>query len=245
MAMHSKWVNGALVFYDGQRWYDAIGPSVTKVLEDFAYPCLSHAASGGTSAISGAWTVTAVEGGGGDSTVAAIADGLGGILSVTSDAADGDGINAQVTGESFTFTAGYPTYFGARFKLIGEVTDNGLLIGLCETDTTLLGGMNEGVYFRKPDTSTTLSFVLEEGASETVTAYGVLTADTWYTVEFVYTGSAMNWYVNGVQQTSPALTNLTNAAGSFLTPSFHFLTGEANANELQIDWIKAIQIQTA
>lgn len=51
----------------------------------------------------------------------------------------------------------------------------------------------------------------------------------------------MDWYVNGVKQTRPAITNLPN--DEFLTPSIHFLTGEGNANVAEFDWIRVIQIQ--
>lgn len=242
--MKGRFVRSNLVWYDGQRWYDAFGPNVCKFIDEFTQSALNVAAAGGATNIVGPYTATLVEaGGGGDTALAVIADGPGGYLRITTDNGDGDGANVQVTGESFTFVTAYPTYFGCRFRLNSEVTDNAFLVGLCETDTALIGGMNEGVYFRKADTSTTMNFVLEEGAAETATAFGALVAGTWYTVEFYYDGTTMKWWVNGVQQTSPVLTNLPNAAGVNLTPSFHFLTGELAANTCDIDWIRAIQIQ--
>lgn len=242
--MNAKMVRRNIVFYDGQSWLDAIGPNVCKVLEDFVCTSLTLAAAGGASTAVGGWTVTNVEGGAGDSTALQIADGLGGVLQITTDANENDGLNMQVSGESFTFSNDYPTYFGCRFKLNSDATQCDFLVGLCITDTDLLGGMTEGVYFRKVDGATTLNFVLEDGSAETVTAYGTaLAADTWYTVEFVYEGGSMRWYVNGERQTNPVLTNLPDDAADFLTPSIHFLTGEANANVCEIDWIRAIQIQ--
>lgn len=243
--MKGRFVKKNLVWYENQRWLDALGPNVVKFIEHFTQSALNVAAAGGATNIAGPYTATLVEaGGGGDTTLAVIADGPGGYLRITSDNGDGDGANVQVTGEAFTFNAAYPTYFGCRFRLNGEVTDNAFLVGLCETDTTLLGGMNEGVYFRKADGATTLNFVLEEGAAETATAFGTaLAIDTWYTVEFYYDGTAIDWWVNGVKQTRPVLTNLPNGAAVHLTPSFHFLTGELAANTCDIDWITAIQIQ--
>lgn len=245
MTVNSKWVNGSLVFYSGSSWLDAIGPNVAKFYDNFVGSPLSLVAGGGASTIIGPYTVTNVETGGGDTVVAVIADGLGGVLQITTDAADNDGANIQVTGEAYTFSAAYPTYFGCRFKLNTDATQCDFLAGLCITDTDLLGGMTEGVYFRKVDASTTLNFVLEDGSAETVTAYGTaLAPDVWYTVEFIYSNGAMDWFVNGVAQTRPVLTNLPDDAADFLTPSLHFLTGEGNANVAEIDWIRAIQIQT-
>lgn len=242
---HSRMVNSNLVFYDGSTWLDAVGPNVCKFDDNFVGSTLSIVAASGASTIIGPYTVTNVETGGGDSVAVVIADGAGGILQITTDGAENDGLNIQVTGESYTFSAAYPTYFGCRFKLNTDATQVDFLAGLCITDTDLLGGMTEGVYFRKIDGTTTMNFVLENGSTETATAYGTaLAADTWYTVEFLYYGGAMRWYVNGVRQTSPVLTNLPDDAADGLTPSIHFLTGEANANVCEIDWIRAIQIQT-
>lgn len=240
--MKGKFVHQNLVWYDGQRWFDAIGPNVTKFLEDFVGSRIDLAAAGATG-IQAPWTLTVVEGAG-NTTAVQIADGLGGILQISTGTNENDGLNAQVTGEAFNLTNAYPLYFGCRFKLNTDATQCDILVGMCETDTDLLGGMNEGIYFRKVDGSTTMNFVLEEGATETVTAYGTAFApDVWHTVEFYFDGANVDWWVNGVRQTRPVVTNLPNGAASFLTPSIHFLTGEGNANVCEIDWIRAIQIQ--
>ncbi len=240
--MNMKWVKRALVMYEGSRWFDAFGPNVVKVIEDFQYSALDHAAAGGASAIVGGWTVTAVEGGAGDTTLALKAGDKGGVLVITTDAAENDGANIQVNGEAFDLSGNYPLYFGCRFKLNADATQNDILVGLCITDTDLLGGMTDGIYFRKIDGATTLNFVLEKNSTETATAFGTaLAIDTWYTVEFLFNGAVVDWFVDGVKQTRPAVTNLPN--DEYLTPSIHFLTGEANANVCEIDWIKAIQVQ--
>jgi hypothetical protein len=241
--MKGRFVRSNLVWYNGQTWLDAIGPNVCKFEDHFVDSALNLAAAGGASTIVGPYVLTNVEAGAGDTVATMIADALGGWLRITTDAAENDGLNIQVIGEAFTFTADYPCYFGCRFRLNTDATQNDILVGLCITDTDLLGGMTEGVYFRKVDGSTTMSFVLEEASTETVTAFGALAPDTWYTVEFYWDGATMKWWVNGVQQTSPVLTNLPNAAGVYLTPSIHFLTGEAVAKTADIDWIRAIQIQ--
>jgi hypothetical protein len=239
---NAQWIHNNFVILAAQRWYDAFGPNVVKVLEDFVYSSLDHAAAGGASATVGGWTVTAVEGGAGDTVVAQMADGPGGILRITTDAAENDGANLQVVGESFDLSDEYPLYFGVRFRLVADETQCDFLSGLCITNTNLLGGMTDGIYFRKVDGATTLNFVLEKNNAETATAYGTaLAADTWYTAEFLFNGEVVDWYINGVLQTRPAVTNLPD--DEHLTPSIHYLTGEANANIADVDWIRAIQIQ--
>jgi hypothetical protein len=232
--MHSKWVNGNLIFHDGQRWFDAIGPTVCKFLEDFVG---TPFASADTPA---AWTVTLVEGGAGESTVA-LADGAGGLLLITTDAAENDGVNMQVTKEAFKLASGKPCYFGIRLK-VSEATQSDFLVGLCITDTDLLGGVTDGVYFDKVDGSTDINFTLEKNGTETTSASAVGTCadDTYVILEFFFDGTNVDAYVDGALQTRLAVTNLPD--DEELTPSIHFLTGAAAAETMTVDWIRAIQI---
>jgi hypothetical protein len=237
MGMNSKWVNGNLVYVDSankQRWLDAIGPNVCKFLEDFV---ATPFASADTPA---AWTVTLVEAGGGESTVA-LTDGAGGLLLITTDANENDGVNMQVTKEAFKLASDKPCYFGVRFKISGA-TESDFIVGLCITDTTLLGGMTDGVYFRKVDGSTAVNFVLEKNSTETTGQVHTAVADTFVTLEFYFDGTNIDAYVDGVVQTRLAMTNLPD--DEELTPSIHFLTGAAAAITMTVDWIKVIQIKS-
>lgn len=233
--MHSKWISGNLVFWDTheKRIIDAIGPSVCKFIEDFV---ATPFASADTPA---AWTVTLVEAGAGESTVA-LADGAGGLLLITTDAAENDGVNMQVTKEAFKLVSGKPCYFGARLK-VSEATQSDFIVGLCITDTTLLGGMTDGVFFRKVDGSTDVKFVLEKDSTETESA-AIATAadDTYVTLEFYFDGTNIDAFVDGAIQTRLAMTNLPDDED--LTPSIAFLTGAAAAETMTVDWIRAIQI---
>ncbi len=231
--MHSKWVNGNLVYYEGQRWLDAIGPEVCKFIEDFV---ATPFASADTPA---AWTVTLVETGTGESTVA-LADGAGGVLLITTDDAENDGVNMQVTKEAFKLASGKPCYFGIKFK-ISEAAQSDFIVGLCITDTDLLGGMTDGVYFRKVDGSADVKFVVEKDSTETESAaIHTAVADTDVTLEFFFDGTNIDAYVNGVLQTRLAMDNLPD--DEELTPSIHFLTGAAASETMTVDWVKAIQI---
>jgi hypothetical protein len=242
MAMHSKWLHGALVFFEKQRWFDAIGPNVVKVIDDFQYGGLNHAAAAATGDIDGGWLLTTVEAGAGDNTVTQQANAPGGVLRITTDAAENDGVCMQVVGESFDLSDEYPLYFGIKFKFITDATQCDVLAGIGITSGTALGGISDAIYFEKLDGSTTLNFVLEKNNTETTTAYGTaVAADTWYIAEFIFNGTTVDWWIDGVAQTAPATTNLPN--DEHLSPIVHYLTGEANANSLDIDWIKVIQIQ--
>lgn len=234
-----KTVNGQLVYYESgyeYRWLDAFGPAVNKVLEEFVH---GRVASADTLA---GWTTTLVEGGGGESTVALVQGSDSGELLLTSDAADNDGINLQLLGEAFKFAGNLPLYFGIKLKA-NEATQDDFLVGLCITDTDLLGGMTDGTYFRKVDGSTSVSFVCEKNSAETeVSSVLTFAANTYYVLEFTYDGTSINAYVDGTLVATVAASNANVCNDEYLTPSIHFLTGEAVLHTMTIDWIRTVQI---
>jgi hypothetical protein len=169
-----------------------------------------------------------------------LADASGGAVVITTDANEDDGVNMQMKGENFGFSSSQrATYFGIRLQA-SDATQSDFLVGLCITDTTLLGGMTDGVYFRKVDGSTAVAFVTEKDSSETSTsAVHTFAADTYVIYEFYFDGSSIEAFVNGA---SVAQHTLTIPDDELLTPSVHFLAGEAVAKTMTIDWIRAIQI---
>lgn len=233
--LHSMRVQGNLVFWDTHRarWVDAIGPGVCKFVDDFVATHLTTDAPHG-------WTVTLTEAGAGESTIAG-ADGAGGLLLITSDAAEHDGVSMQVTKEAFKLASGKPCYFGIKLQS-NDATQSKWMAGLCITDTEMLGDVSDGVYFEKLDGSTDINFVLEKNTNETTSAsaVGTLADNTWVILEFLFDGTNVDCFVNGVQQTRLAITNLPDDED--LTPSLEFETGEANAATMTIDWVRCIQI---
>jgi hypothetical protein len=185
------------------------------------------------------WSTTLVEAGGGDSTVT-IVDGSAGELLLTTDANENDGINFQKTIENFSLGTGQSlTYFGIRLKS-SEATQSDFLVGLCITDTTLLGGMTDGVYFEKLDGGTGVSFATEKDSTETQTdSLHTFAADTYVTLELIYNGANVEAYIDGVYKATHS-TNLPD--NELLTPSIHFLTGDAAAETLTVDRVRAVQI---
>jgi hypothetical protein len=223
---------GNLVFWDTHRhrWTDAIGPEVCKFVEHFERLPVDD-----TTGLPLEFTSTLVNA----STVALTAGVAGGVLDIATAGAENDGVNMQLKGESFKLASGKELYFGCRFS-ITDATQSDFIVGLCITDTTLLGGTSDGVYFRKVDGSTDVKFVLEKDSTETESA-AILTADTDYHIlEFYFDGTYIDYYVDGVKQTRPAVTNLPD--DEELTPSIHFLTGEGAGKHLYVDWMRCIQL---
>lgn len=238
--VHTTRISGNLAYWDThrKRLVDAIGPDVVKDIIDF---------NGGephnASEIDLEWTVTRVEAGAGESTIAVI-DGSGGICRITTDAAENDGINAQRIGEAYELTADQVLYVGFKGLTINDVTQSDFFLGLCITDTDILGGATDSIGFRKVDASADLTFVVEKDSTETVVT-GLATlvdATDPGILEFYWDGpnNTLEVFVNGVSVATPAVTNLPN--NEALRLSWHFLTGEAVAQTMDLDKITVIQI---
>lgn len=231
MGMHSRWVGGNLLFYDTApyKWLDGWGPSICKHVDEFV-----STPTDDTTGLPTAYTCTLV------GTSTAVPTGLaGGGLLITTGGTENNGVNMQLKGEAFKLVAGKPCYFGARL-LISDAIQSDFLVGLCITDTDLLGGMTDGVYFRKVDGATAVTFVVEQDSTETESAT-VLAADTGFHIyEFFWDGAALVAYIDGVAVSTPTLANLPD--DEELTPSIHFLTGEGGAKTMQVDWMRCIQI---
>jgi hypothetical protein len=212
-----------------QRWLDAFGPNVNKVIEEFVnLPMLA----GGTPA---AYLTTLV----GASTVALVAGALGGDLLITTAGAENDGVNMQALGEAFLPTATNKIYFGISFQVSDE-TESDFLLGLAITSTAALGGVTDGIYFRKIDGSTTCNLVVETASTETEQDVLTVAAATDYILEWTWDGSAMAVYVDGVAGTTPTITNIPTV--EYMSPIIEFLTGDNAAITMTIHWMRAIQI---
>lgn len=232
--MHARWLYGNLVYWDihQNRIIDAWGPGVKKwILGPNALAQSADAMAG--------WTVTLVETGGGETTVAASQAVNGGALLITTDAFENDGANLQMIGEAFQPAASTLLYFGCKVQ-ISDVTQSDLLVGLCITDTDLLGGMTDGMYFRKVDGAATLSAVLEQDSSETTSTAATMVNDTDLYLEIVANGVTVDFYVDGTMLTQMAQTNVPD--DELLTPSIHFLTGEAVAKTCTIKELRVFRI---
>jgi hypothetical protein len=187
----------------------------------------------------GDWTLTTVEAGAGSATEA-LGAGVGGLLVVTTDAADNDNDFYQRATESFKFVSGKALQFVMRFKL--SRVDGDFMAGLHITDTDPIGGVSDGIYFRKLAAEAGLSLVVEKDAAESaVVSITTLAADTWYIVEFYYDGSddKIKAYVNGIGAGSVPLTNAPNDED--LALSFGVQNGSANAQILTVDFVGAQQ----
>lgn len=243
-----KNVRNALVMHNpntavsgGNRWYDAFGPGVVKYLQNFSSLPADDQTTDPTEFVN-----TVVEVGAGVST-AVLGDVAGGALIITTAANEDDGYSMQLgnpnSGENVQLNGtDYKTYFGIRFQG-NDVDQSDFFFGLAVTDTALLGGVTDGIFFRSVDATGVINFVLEQDSVETTTAVGTLVDDTYMTCEFYHDGSNVMVYVNGSLVTTIADTDDNFPDDEILRLSMEFLTGEAVANTCQVDWVRLIHIR--
>ena len=225
--------NGAIIYWDThcKRITDVIYPGAFKFR-------LSPAELNADTVDPEFWTTTVVEAGAGTSEFnpSDLIDFIGALITAAN---DNDGINTQLLGEAIKFDSSHHSYFGIRFK-INDVTQSDFILGLCIVDTTLLGGMTDGVYFRSVDTAATVTFVAEKDSTETETAsIATIVDDTVVDLEFYWDGTKLEAFVNGVSVYYDTPANLPD--DEELRVSMHFLTGEAVAQTLNIQKLDVFQ----
>lgn len=226
MPTKSKWINGALCFYDTypQRIVDAFGNNVHKYLTDFVSLPVDDTTGDPTE-----WKTTVVEVGDGDSTVYLKEGAQGGALRINAAANENDGAQIVLKGESFIVSSGDYIYFNARFS-VDEATQSDFIIGLViGGNTTLCGGMTDGIYFRTVDGSTDLNFITEKDSTETSTKAATLADNTIYHVTIVCDGTGTVYaYCN----TTHVATHTTNIPDDeYLTIGVAYLNGAASMGD--------------
>lgn len=248
MPIETTEVRNALVFRDQtypHRWYDAIGSGVIKYHNHFVHWPVDDTTHDPTE-----WTNTIVETGAAPDSLANLTDYAGGALLISTSDLDNDGYKMQLghastgAGECVLLDYGHPCYFGIRFA-IASVAQCDILVGLASTDTTCLDGIagDGGVYFRKTDGLATVQFVTESATVEGSTTVSTLLDGVYQTLEFLYDGSVVYAYLNGVLASSTARTDATFPGAAELRLTLEFLTGENVVHTLQVDWIRFIHIR--
>jgi hypothetical protein len=241
MAVEQVSIRSHLVMRDDtltHRWYDAWGPSVVKYeMNTAACP------TDDTTGMPTEFTYTLV-----NASTFAHTDVAGGGVIITADTAENDGVSLQLgdelggVGESVSFAADYPTYFGIT-AAINDVDQTDFVAGFAVTDTAILGGVTDGLYFRSVDETADVNFVLEQDSVESVNAVATMVDAADMQLEFLYWNHNVEVYVDGVLQVTIADSDANFCNDELLRLSIEFLTGEAIANTMTIKRLRFIQIQ--
>lgn len=177
---------------------------------------------------------------------------LGGALVLTNAAADNDSAELQqaapaaTVNEAWSLTSGKQLAFAARFK-VDDADAVDFVLGLHITDTTIIDGGTDGIYFRIVDASGDVTGVTEKDSTETiVTGLATATDDTFVEVGCHYDGvSTVTWFSRNAVDADEwniigtSTTNLPD--NEQLAISIAHQNGDASAGVATIDYIKFMQ----
>ena len=226
----------------GNRWFDAFGPGVTKYIFDGSSLPADDSTTDPTEFVN-----TVVEAGAGVSTCV-LDDVAGGGMIITTAASDNDGWSMQHghanAGEWLGLSGPYYAYFGCEVA-INDVDASDVFLGPAVTDTTLLGGVTDGIYFRSVDGTGVTNFVIEKNSVESSTAACTMADDTYVTLEWFWDGPAgyVYAYVDGALVATIAETDASFPNDELLRLSVEYLTGDNSANTCKIKWLRLIHIR--
>ena len=233
--VRSRRINGQLGFYEGHpmRIVDAIGSDV------FKYELVSDTL-GATTTDPRGWTTTVVEAGSGTTEWDAN-NTAGRVGTITCAANENDGGSYQLLGENIELTSDQDVYVGAKLK-INDADQTDLFFGLAITDTALLGGVSDAVYFESVDGSAVISTVTEKDSTETQNDLSnTISDDTDILLEFYFDGSSSSVYFF-IDGTGVSTHTANIPDDEALRLSIEFLTGEATANTCDVQFMRVIQI---
>lgn len=174
------------------------------------------------------WTVTETQAG---ATQAINTGAAGGILELTNATGNTDVNQIQLINETFKYVSGKQFWLRARFAATATLANFGIMVGLSITDTTAVAGVSDGIFFRKPTGSSTLSAVLCKNSTETTQALGTMVSGTYVDAAMYYDGrgSVECWLDGAKIGTIATLTNLVDDEELAVTiASVNATTGAAN-----------------
>lgn len=189
----------------------------------------------------GDWTVTETQAGA--TQALSSANGAGGVMLLTNSAADNDVNQLQRAVESFKFVSGKQTWFKCRFK-VSDVTQSDVYFGLIITDTDLVGGITDGMYFVKADGAATVALTTTMNSTAvSSSALATLVNDTYVVLGYHYDGaSTIKAYVNEVHTaTVSGVLGTSICDDEELAVTLSLTNGEAVAKTMAIDYVLAIQ----
>jgi hypothetical protein len=191
----------------------------------------------------------------GPSLAAAVADGVGGLIQITTDGDDEDEYYLSSPNECFKFAASKPLWFEARVRVEeGAAGDANVIIGLSDTvgaDTLLDAGAGPAasydgaVWFRTEDSAVWQFETSNAGTQVTNSSAGAFLASTNYRVGFIFdpaggTTGSITPFLDGVAGTAHAIT----LSG---LEEMHILFGVKNVGSteqsLYIDYVRCLQVR--
>lgn len=184
------------------------------------------------------WTITTVETGFGAATET-ITDYIGGLLQIYNDGADDDSDELQHVGAAWLLAPGCPLWGEFKMMLIDD-TNSDFWLGLSVTDTTLITGAANALWFQKDDDVRDVRWHTDDGGSTTEGDTGFDVDDMlWDYYGLKYDGvGRVEFWINNVLRGS-AETDINE--DDEMRISFGLRNGVGKAKIMWLDYIDFFQ----
>jgi hypothetical protein len=169
----------------------------------------------------------------------ALADGDGGTILFTTNAADNALAQIATMNEIFTIESGKKLWFKTKITALFGATQQDVLVGLHVDDQTpIAGAPSDGVYFRKDDGDTNWDFQIIKSSASVAAEAGIATATTGaITLGFYFDGvNKFQYFVNDELKGTVTTTGFpTTELGVAATVQ----AGNSSAATMTIDYLLA------
>lgn len=186
----------------------------------------------------------------------AFQDVPGGVYNVVTAAADNDYHAMSTVAENWLFAAGKELWFEARFK-VAEAATNASAWWLGLTDTLTTGGFQANtagplaaydgaLIYKTPETAMTVNFETSNaGTQNTLAEFATAITDTWHRAGFYFDGVGYitPFFHNGTVWTKGAAQAISLTGLEAMHAVFGIKAGGANAETLQMDYLKIVQLR--
>lgn len=234
----------AIVEFDTEIGRRTMGNAVVGVFLPFFENIVDGCVETNNSGVAKVWTRTSVNGPGiiqGINVADSPSPYCNGIK-IIPDTAENDSEELQMSGEMFYLDATTKPVFVGWRMMVADADQTDTIIGLSITDSTILAGVTDSITIRIADAAATAKLYVEKNSTETASGSAIttLTDGGYVSLGFVYDGTYVYPYVDGVAGTAVAVTNLPNDEA--LTLSISHTAGAATDGGLTLNFLDAYQI---
>lgn len=164
-----------------------------------------------------------------------------GAISIKTAAAENDGANLRYAREIVKPDSTRPLLWETRIK-IDEYIQSDIIAGLAISDSTLFGGVTDGIYFIKVDGDSLIKCMTRKDTTNADTTATTIefVNDTWIRLGISMFNKTITYWING-KAVAKHSTIANIATDEEMTPVFEILAGSAGSKTLYIDYVKTKQ----
>lgn len=170
-----------------------------------------------------------------------VSDSQNGVLTIKTAAAENDGANLINARKWVLPDTTRPFYYETRIK-VSEYIQSDIIVGLATPDSTMFGGVTDGIYFIKVDGDSLIKCMTRKNtsAADTTATTIEFVNNTWIRLGISMSGKTITYWING-KAVAKHSTIANIAIDEVMTPVWELLAGSSGSKYLYIDYVKTKQ----